>query len=291
MEQETLVVKFGGQTHQVDVQTFAYSVLNFATVIKEANKKINGNPIEITIKAPKEGSVLVELAATINTINSLLPQMDHIGELIIVVGAIYGVHKFISGKKVKNTNKNGDNVDIILEDNSKITIAEKVYNIYVNTPAISNGISQHFSALNEDPAVTEFKVSKDNKNIIEVERKDYARLAIKQQFESNNSRTTIESANLYIYKVVFDKTDRKWEFYYNGNRISASISDDSFFNRIDKGESFSKGDQLKVDLQVNQIFDESVGTYVNQSFQILTVNEHSKRSEPIKLPFDKTIED
>lgn len=291
MEQETLVVKFGGQTHQVDIQTFAYSVLNFATVIRETNKKISSKPIDITIKAPKEGSVLVEIVTTISNINSLLPEMNNIGDLIVVVGGLYGLHKFVSGKKVKTKETKGDSVSIVLEDDSKMTVAEKIYNIYIDTPSVSSGISQHFSALNDDPAVTDFSVKRKDESIINVDRKDYARLAIKQQFESENSRTIIESATLFIYKVVFDKTDRKWEFYFNGNRISANISDDYFYKRIDKGESFSKGDQLKVDLQVNQVFDESVGTYVNQSFQVSRVIEHIKRDEQSELPFDKKIGD
>lgn len=54
MEQETLTIKFDGQNHQVDVQTFVYSVINFTTVIKEANKKNGGNPININIKAPEK---------------------------------------------------------------------------------------------------------------------------------------------------------------------------------------------------------------------------------------------
>lgn len=292
MEQETLTIKFDGQNHQVDVQTFVYSVLNFTTVIREANKKNNGNPININIKAPEKGSLLVDLVT--NTINNptLLNGGSILSDTIVIVGALYGLHKFISGKKTKEIKTKDNSTTITLEDNSTLTIAENVYNIYTSTPAIQDGISKNFSALSEDPAVTNFEVTKNGtEKIIEVPKEDYARLAIKQQIETENSRTIVESANLYIYKVVFEKTDRKWEFYYNGNRISANIFDEDFFKLIDKGESFSKGDQLKVDLQVTQIFDESIGTYVNQSHAVLKVYEHIKRSEPLQLPFNKTIEE
>ena len=288
--QETITLKFGGQTHQVDVQTFAYSVLNFATVIKETNKSLGGKPLEINIKAPKEGSVLVDLVTTANQINNLIPNVSNVAALMTVVGGVYGVHKFVSGRNIKDAKRKDRSVTITLDDQSSMTVAENIYNVYVGTPAIPNGISQHFSALNEDPAVSDFMVTKENnETIIDVERKDYARLAIKQQFETENSKTIVESAHLYVYKVVFDKTDRKWEFYYNGNRISASIADDDFFKKIDGGESFSKGDQLRVDLQINQVKDESVGAYVNQSYQVVKVNEHIKRSIQPELPFDKKI--
>jgi len=288
MEQETLTIKFDGQNHQVDVQTFVYSVLNFATVIKEANKKNGGNPININIKA----SLLVDLVTQAVNNPTLLNATTILSSTIVIVGGVYQLHKFISGKKTKEVKTESGKTTITLEDSSTLTIAENIYNIYNSTPAIPDSISKNFSALSEDPAVTNFEVSRNGKEkIIEVAKEDYARMAIKQQIETENSRTTIESANLYIYKVVFEKTDRKWEFYHNGDKISANIFDEDFFKLIDKGEAFSKGDQLKVDLQVTQVFDESIGTYVNQSHAVLKVYEHIKRSEPLELPFNKTIKD
>ena len=290
MEQETLTIKFDGQNHQVDVQTFVYSVLNFTTVIKEANKRNGGNPININIKAPEKGSLLVDLVTKAVNNQNLLNGATMLADVVAIVGGLYGFHKFISGKKTKETKTDDGKTTIILEDGSTLTIAENIYNIYTTTPAIPDSISKNFSALNEDPAVTNFEVIiNGSEKIIEVAKEDYARLSIKQQIDTENSRAIVESANLYIYKVVFEKTDRKWEFFHNGNRISANILDEDFFKLIDKGESFSKGDQLKVDLQINQMFDESVGTYVNQSHAVLKVYEHMKRSDPIELPFNKTM--
>lgn len=291
MEQEILTVKFGGQDHQVDLQTFAYSVLNFAAVIKEVNKNIAGKPISIDIKAPEKGSLIVHLIAKITENQTLIPEtIDHMASIVEVVGGLYGFHKFISGRKIKTTEKNNGGVKISLEDGSSLTVAENVYNIYVNIPAVPNSISQTFSALNDDPAVSSFEVLNDGERLIDAVREDYSRLSIKQQFESDKSRILIESANIYISKLVFDKADRKWEFYFGGNKISAIIIDDDFYKAIDRGESFSKGDQLKVDLKITQILDESVGTYVNQSYQVVRVHEHIKRAEPLELPFNKKIE-
>ena len=290
MEQETLTIKFDGQNHQVDVQTFVYSVLNFATVVKEANKKNGGNPININIKAPEKGSLLVDLVTNAVNNPTLLNGTTMLASTIVIVSGVYGLHKFISGKKTKEITKENNSTTITLEDNSTFTIADNIYNIYMTTPAIPDSISKNFSALSEDPAVTNFEVSRNgSEKIIEVSKEDYARMSIKQQIDTENSRTTIEPANLYIYKVVFEKTDRKWEFYYKGDKISANIFDEDFFKLIDKGESFSKGDQLRADLQITQIFDESIGTYVNQSHAVLKVYEHIKRSEPMELPFNKTI--
>ena len=227
-----------------------------------------------------------------NAVNNptLLNSTTILASTIVIVGGVYSLHKFISGKTTTSTKTENNSVTITLEDNSTLTIAENIYNIYMTTPAIPDSISKNFSALSEDPAVTNFEVFRNGtEQLIEVPKEDYARMSIKQQIVTENSRTIVESANLYIYKVVFEKTDRKWEFYHNGDRISANIFDEDFFGLIDKGEAFSKGDQLKADLQVTQIFDESIGTYVNQSHAVLKVYEHIKRSEPLELPFNKSV--
>lgn len=290
METETLTVKFDGQHHQVDVQTFVYSVLNLTTVIKETNRKNGGQPINVNIKAPEKGSLLVDLVTNVVNNQTLLNGSTLLSSVIVIVGGVYSVHKFISGKKTKAVQTARGETTITLEDGSTLTVAENIYNTYISTPSIPDSISKNFSALSEDPAVTSFEVSRSGtEKIIDVKKEDFGRLSIKQQIENENSRIITESAILYIYKVVFEKTDRKWEFYHGGNRISANILDEEFFNKIDTGESFAKGDQLKADLQITQVFDESIGTYVNESYAIVKVDEHIKRSEQPKLPYDKDI--
>lgn len=292
MEQETLTLKFGGQANQVDLHTFAYSVLNFATVLKETNRKLTDRPIEIHIKSPEKGSVLVDIVTTIQEINSLIPDMGNITNLLAVIGGLYGFHLWVSGKLIKKKEKIEEDLHIELDDGSTFIVAENVYNIYVSTPAIPESISEQFSVLNDDPAVVDFQVKRRNKEIVRVNREDFPRLSIKQQFESENTKTVIQSAYLHICKLVFDKKDRKWEFYFNGNKISARITDNDFFNRVIAGnESFSNGDQLHVDLQITQVMEESVGIFVNQSYQVVKVHEHIKREHPRELPFDKKLQD
>ncbi len=290
---ETLTVKFDGQNHQVDVQTFANSVLNFATVVKETNRKLEGEPITINIKAPERGSLIVELVTQVaSSTPSLLSDgnVAYAANLITIVASLYTFHKVKSGKKISSQKKENNFIKIQFDDHSEYNVAENVYNIYTTTPSISTGISQNFSALEDDTAVSKFEVSKGGEKIIEVERVDFSRLAIKEQFDGDNSKKIIETAaSLHINKIVFDKSDRKWEFYYKGNKISANISDENFYKAIEGGESFAKGDQLKVDLQINQVLDESVGAYANQSYQVVKVHEHIKREEPPELPFGKRI--
>ena len=139
MEQHTLTLRFDGQEHQVDVQTFAYSVLNFATVIKETNRKLEGSTLDINIRAPQKGSLIVDLITVASSTTQTLLDGQHMGyaaDLVTTVGGLYGIHKFINGRKDVKVTREDRSVKLNLDNGSSMTVAENVYNIYVQTPAI-----------------------------------------------------------------------------------------------------------------------------------------------------------
>ena len=78
----------------------------------------------------------------------------------------------------------------------------------------------------------------------------------------------------------------KSDFYFKGNKISAKINDVDFYKRVDKGESFAKGDVLEVELEIKQVFETSVNTFVNKSYKIKRIINHILRNEQSKLDFD-----
>ena len=89
-------------------------------------------------------------------------------------------------------------------------------------------------------------------------------------------------------KVVFQR-NRKWEFIYQGNKISAEIVDDEFWNKINVlGLRFGKGDILTVDLEITQIFDYDANVYLNKSYRVLKVLGY--RQAPRQIQLDLTDE-
>ena len=89
---------------------------------------------------------------------------------------------------------------------------------------------------------------------------------------------------LNIVRLSFDKS-QKWEFYYDGNKITAKINDVDFLLKIDSGETFAKGDSLEVELEILQEFDQTVNTYVNKSYKINRIIRHIPRPPQGKLDF------
>ena len=111
-------------------------------------------------------------------------------------------------------------------------------------------------------------------------------MARKSEEVTEGEKKIIEAASVNIVRLSFEES-LKWDFYYKGNKISAKIADPKFYDLIDQGEQFAKGDILEVDLQINQIFDASVNTFINKSYQINRILRHIKRNEQQKLNFNQ----
>ena len=87
------------------------------------------------------------------------------------------------------------------------------------------------------------------------------------------------------FKVVFGE-GYKWQFYHEGNKISVDIKDEDFLKRVESGSiSFNSGDTIISDLQIKQIYDQRVDTFINKSFSIEKVKEHIKRPEQSSFNF------
>ncbi len=61
---------------------------------------------------------------------------------------------------------------------------------------------------------------------------------------------------------------------------------DDFYEAINKGEKFAKGDQLEAELEIRQILDETVNAYINKSYKISRILRHIPRPEQTSL-FDR----
>jgi hypothetical protein len=255
------------------------------------NKYLNsGKKIEIKVKALEKGSFLchIELVeTTLDTLKNLLTKENiQVGAAIVttVVGLIE-LKKFLKGKKAKEVQQQGDKTKIINKDGNVIIIENATFNIYENSPVVKDALAQNFDALNNDPAITGFEITDKNENtLVRVDKIEFVDLSQKSEEIEEGERKIVEAATLNVVRVSFEE-NLKWDFYYRGIKISAKIADPTFYELIDKGEAFAKGDVLEVELQINQKFDESVNTFVTKSYQVNKIIRHLSRNEQQKLNF------
>jgi len=286
-------IKFDGQTHQIDAQVLISSLIHTTTVIQELNRHLDaGKKIEIKVKALEKGSFLIHLELLETALESLKTMFTK--ENIIVVSsiitgfvALIQLKKHLKGKSPKEV-KDEDNRTIIINgDNNKLSIDRNIYQIYESSTVINDALSQNFDAIDQDPAISAFEITDDKENpYVRVERSDFKDLSQKTEIIDENKKTIIENTRLNIVRLSFEE-GLKWDFYYRGNKISAKIADPNFQKLIDNGESFAKGDVLEVELQINQIFEDSVNTYINRSYQVNRIIQHYNRNEQMKIEFEK----
>ena len=285
-------IKFDGQTHQVDAQVLISSLVHTTTIIQELNRHLDsGKKIEIKVKALEKGSFLIHLELLETALESLKTMFTK--ENIIVVSALITglvaliqLKKHLKGKPPKEVKSENSTTIIINGDGNHLSIDSNIYQIYNNNIVINDALSQNFDTIDQDPAISAFEIT-DNKEkpYVRVERSDFKDLSQKTEIIDENKKTSIVNARLNIVRLSFEE-GLKWDFYYHGNKISAKIADPNFQEPIDNGESFAKGDILEVELQINQIYDDTVNTYINKSYQVNRIIHHYNRDEQQKIKFE-----
>jgi len=293
---KNLEIKFGGDLHEIDVDLLIESLVSYSSVAQEASAYLSpGTKVNIKIKAPKQGSFIILLDLITQNGGDLFTSenLSLAADIFAVVGGLYGLKKWISknGKPevVKPIN---DNSIEISNNNGKIIISNDVYNIYQENPKVRENLRNTFIKLKEREEITDFSIYDVDKKeeIFKAEKEEFASLSSdNDEIEQRKQKVIKENQELSVFKIVF-KENYKWEFFYQGTKIYASLKDENFFKKIEKGEiAFRSGDKLVVDLEIEQVFNEAANTFVNESFNILKVIEHIPRVSSIQhsLGFEK----
>jgi len=283
-------IKFDGQQHQVNANVLVSSLIHTTTIVQEVNNYLNsGKKIEIKVKALEKGSFLCHIELVETTLEGLknLLTKDNIEVGAAIIGSVVGLiqlKKFLKGKKPKEIEQ-GSKTKITNTDGNVIVIENATFNIYDRSPLVKDALSQNFDVLNNDPAITGFEITdKNERPYIRVDKSEFDDMAQKYEETEEGERYIVEAATCNILRVSFEE-NLKWDFYYRGIKISAKIVDPNFYELIDKGEAFAKGDVLEVELQINQKFDESVNTFVTKSYQVNKIIRHISRNEQQKINF------
>jgi len=285
-------IKFDGQTHQVDAQVLISSLIHTTTIIQELNKYVDsGKKIEIKVRALEKGSFLIHLElleTALESLKTIFTKENIIVASSLVTGlvAFIQLKKHLKGKPPKEVKNENSTTIIINGDGNQFFIDSNIYQIYENNTVINDALSQNFDTIDQDPAISAFEITDDKeKPYVRVERSEFKDLSQKTEIIDENRKAIIENTRLNIVRLSFEE-GLKWDFYYRGNKIPAKIVDPNFQKLIDNGESFAKGDVLEVELQINQIFDNSVNTYINKSYQVNRIIQHYSRNEQQKIEFE-----
>lgn len=282
-------IKFDGEQHQIDANLLINNLVHTTSIIHELNRNLDsGKKIDIKVKALEKGSFLIHIdliEVAFSGLKNLLTNDNlHVaGEIIAAFVGIIELKKFLSGKKAKSKKQENGKIKIENEKGDVIYIENFVNNVYENNTIVKEALSKSFETLENDGSITGYEITDSNeKPLVKIEQKDFQIMSLMSEELLDGEKIINIPATLNIIRISFDQK-LKSDFYFKGNKITVKIKDLDFQKRIDNGEAFSKGDTLEVDLEIRQIFENSVNTYINKSYKINKINKHIRRDEQRKL--------
>ena len=284
-------IKFEGQTHQIDANTFVNYLLHFNTLVQEVNRELAPErKIRVKINALEPGSfiIAIELQSYLLKALGFLSSertVSYLNGIMGIISSLIAVKLFLKGdpKPTNVVQSANGNVTITSPDGSTLIISAPVYNIYNTNSVVNQALTRQFETLQQDPNVEGIALSTGNKEtLVDVQRTEFAILAQEHFIDEAGVRNEIRKTLLSIVKLSFDQK-LKSDFIYMNIRISAYIKDKSFYELIDKGQYFAKGDKLEVNLKVNLAHDISIQEDIIKSYEILEVFRHIPRNDPGQL--------
>lgn len=285
-QKQKLKINYSGELDSIDADTYLKSLTNLTEVIKEINRLNNlrhnaDRKLEIKISSHEKGSFEVEIALVASFIENLFSTMlqsdnvEYVYNIVHILVGCFLIKKFFSESDKAQVEQTGDEVEIKDSSGDKLVIDNVTYNIFTQSENIDKNISKNFEALEKDEQIKKFRVEGKEEKHFEARRKDFHNLSRPLEEEEDSKTELKESVELVIVKLGFERT-YKWDFYYGGQKISAWISDESFFeDRISKGDvSFSKGDRIIADLEIEKIYEPKVDTYIDKRYYVCNIKEH-----------------
>jgi hypothetical protein len=279
-EDEGFVLHFGGRTQEVDALTFGNALVSLAEAIRAINHEVNpGYALEVSIEAVGPGSFRARLRTAKKSLRNLFSG-DSARDLVIALLATFLWEKAISPDTPPTITVNIDGV-IIEHGNDRIIVPREAFEQKAKvdrSPAVSRHVARSMEILENDPSVTSLGIARglrDPDPVIEFPREVFPVIRHNAAPPPEDGRRTQDhDAVLAVHKAVFERSARKWEFVWNGFRISAPILDQTFFDRLQTRQiSLRQGDAFQAVLRVYQVFDRMSGTWLNESYEVIAVGE------------------
>lgn len=282
-------IVFASEKHEVDIETLIGCLMHTSNIIQEVNRSLGTEKkIEVKIKALEQGSFEIHIELIEKLLDSIFSK-DNINisaEIISVVAGLYGFVKWLKSN-IKKTEKVDDGVEVTLENGDKTTININVYNTFNESKIVRESIAKQISALEKNKDISGFKFESNETNVY-ISDEEFS--SVVKTISSLNSeakepiKDILENRKILIIRPSFDK-DLKWDFVFDGQKISAKMNDEAMIKVIDNGEQFAKGDYMLVDIEVTRFYDNDLGVHLitKDSYKILRYKEHIKIEQVGKL--------
>lgn len=283
-------IKFGNESNEIDVDTLISSLIYMSNLVQEVNKELDTEKkIEVKIKALEKGSFEVHIELIETIIQSLFSgdKVGYTSDIIQIVSGLFMFAKFLKGEKPKEITQGKNNSITITNLSGETTIFhDSVVNIYNGNDQVRGYIAKQFSVLDKTDDITNFEILNHKDEILtHIDREEFPLLSKKIFTEIKRTEVEVlENEKMQILRPSFS-TDLNWDFIYKGTKIGAKMLDHKLVDKVDRGEKFSKGDLLVVDLEITKFYDQEYDAYMitKDSYKILDFKGHIESGKMGKL--------
>lgn len=291
--EESFVIHFGTEFHRINAYTLASTLVAFADAAKAANVSINpGYEIEILVEALGPGSFKAQIRAITKSAANLFTG-DNVKNIVLGVIASFIFEYTLSPNKDVKVTVNTDEV-VIEQGDKKIIVPRQVHDAVEEakkSAAFRGSVSRAFNAVDRDAQISSIGLTAkfdESKPQLEIPRERFPSIASEQEILIlDDSREVTEITTVQIMRAILERSRRRWEFVWQGVRISAPVLDEQFFADFAAHKiTIAPGDALEVRLKLRQKKDAGTGIYVNDpnGYEVLEVIKHLPRQRQTGFP-------
>ncbi|WP_147277322.1 hypothetical protein [Rhodovulum sp. 12E13] len=278
-DSDGFVLNYGGRPHEVNVYTFAHSLVAFTDAYREIASQVHPElAVELSLQAVGPGSFRGKVKSQLSGLKGLFSKAAELTVLPLLVAFFYDNYVDQDGLEISTT----DDTVIIQRGRDKIIIPRSAYQQQKELPRperVHQHMSRAIEAIEDDDSVESFGLVKhidDPDPIVDLPRRDWNRIREYGLTAAAGPRDRVveEEVELVILKAIFSRQRRKWEFVWRGVKISAYIEDPAFIAGL-LGRQFSigNGDAIKCTMEIHQSWSEDEGVWLNTGYVVKDVTE------------------
>lgn len=283
--EHSFVIHFGTELPRVNAYTLASTLVGLADAAKAANAILNpGYEVTVVVEAVGSGS----FKATIRTIYSGAQNLfskQNLKALVLGVIANFVYQHTLAPNTVVTVNVRDTEV-VIEQGDTRIVVSREVHGAVTQvekSPAFRKGVANAIRSVESDVEIRSFGFSRsmdDPEPPIPIPRDRFAILTKEISDLGEDERELSEITDLQIVRAILERSRRRWQFVWNGVRISAPVMDQRFYGDFFAHKiRIAPGDILRVRLHVRQRRHADLKIFINESYEVAEVLEHIPRPE------------
>lgn len=300
-QNEEIVLFLGGDFSGIHAQTFANALVAFDEFYRSVGFVISPElEFELLLTQTEGGSFKAYIKAVRKDAKSLLEKPVTNVITPILIGVLF---LWLSNEKV--VIKEGLDSYIVEKGGEKIVLPKypaagefpknptEIVKKASRDSSVRRSAKRLIEACELDPEVKEFDIRPSrapNTPILPIKREHFVVIRglpdeVLDDIPEVRRRKYYRQRAIVV-TAVLEKTKRKWEFLWEGNKINANILDDNFFDKLANHEyEFGQGDVLTIDLEVEQKLNPYIRAYENKLYHVTKVHSHSKGPKQRRMEF------